>query len=82
MPDGVSEQFLETFLDQLSALNSAVHGMDDRNRENHDIVIAKINDLNVRTSVLEVKSGLWGAVGGMVSTAIAVGALWLKGLVD
>ena len=77
MGDELQTTVIEEILSQIKEVKEAVHDISQK----QDKTTESIHLLNVRTSVLEVKSGLWGMIGGVISTAILVVAAWMKGII-
>lgn len=50
-----------------------------RNKEKEIVENTRdIGDLKINVATLQVKSGIWGAIGGLVSVATVIAAIWLK----
>ena len=53
--------------------------VDTLRAEIHRMEAQQISELKGRVSVLEFKSGVWGAVGGVITLALYIGAQILQG---
>ena len=42
----------------------------ERNNSDHESMSDKLDKIAVEIAMLKVKSGLWGTIGGLVSTAV------------
>ena len=49
------------------------------NRENFEKLFEKIDEIRVDIATLKVKSGIWGAIGGLIPVAIMIAYLLIKG---
>jgi hypothetical protein len=43
-------------------------------------LFARLDELIPAVARLEVKSGLWGAVGGLLATAVVIGGILMRGM--
>lgn len=81
---------LERQNEQIQNLSKSISNMSNSNKDDlgdiKDDLIEKINHLEVEfksfRSRMEVKSGIWGLIGGMIPPLAAIIFLFLKGIIS
>ena len=65
-------------LSELRRMNEGIMNLDKKLDNKHDENQDRIHGLEVNIAMLQVKSGVWGVIGGLVPVTIFLAMEWLK----
>ena len=85
MPENEWEKYSVYVLKAIEAIDKNLKIMDDKMDSNFKSVTEEHNELKqefkVFKSVMNLKSGTWGAIGSLVGLAVMLGVMLVKGLI-